>query len=266
VRPSGKRFVLDGNHRLAAYRALGVTQVRAVVADVDVDDPTDLYVVAARANMRHGLPLSRADLRVIIEALLMRMPDASDREIARRIGCSHVTVGRVRKSLGLSDGVRVVERGGKQYVMTLPRTSSDEDLFDDDDSPPVSSDDADDGSPVSSDDAADAGDWSPVVRSPPSPPPLDELLAAARGLPDVVVSRADGDAWLVYNRLYEREQDVAPLAGDDLAEALRRALRWPELEALIRWWPADLCDAVASALAVTRGDLLRVMYHAYMAS
>ena len=44
-------------------------------------------------------------------------PSRSDRAIAREVGCSPTTVGRMRGQMGLSGKVRSVRRGGQMYAM-----------------------------------------------------------------------------------------------------------------------------------------------------
>src|SRR5438270_10933886 len=47
------------------------------------------------------LPLDTAAKRALIETELRKNPQLADREIARRVGCDHKTVGSARERLGI---------------------------------------------------------------------------------------------------------------------------------------------------------------------
>ncbi|MCW2317635.1 FixJ family two-component response regulator [Rhodoblastus acidophilus] len=58
---------------------------------------------------------SGAALRGQIEAAIVADPSRSDQSIARELGCSPTTVGKVRASIGLGAVARSVQRGGQMF-------------------------------------------------------------------------------------------------------------------------------------------------------
>jgi ParB-like chromosome segregation protein Spo0J len=89
--------VIDGQHRVAAARKLGMTHVRAIFFDGSNDDA---YVEFVRRNVGHGLPLSLEERRAAVERIVQTHADHSDRSIAALCGVSPKTVARVRDELG----------------------------------------------------------------------------------------------------------------------------------------------------------------------
>lgn len=86
--------VLDGVHRLRVAQLRGETYIDAKYFD---GDDRDAYVFAVRANIAHGLPLTKADRFAAAERLLRMYPDWSDRAIADCVGLSHNTLGTLRR-------------------------------------------------------------------------------------------------------------------------------------------------------------------------
>jgi hypothetical protein len=91
-------LVVDGHHRLAAYKALRAQKVPVVVLDPDPNGPQQgwAYWLSFRENREHGLPLTKADRRRAA-LVLSRSTSWSDRKIAGEVGLDHKTVGRIRK-------------------------------------------------------------------------------------------------------------------------------------------------------------------------
>lgn len=87
--------VVDGMHRLRAARLRGDTRI--AVRFFDGDDK-DAFVLAVRANVAHGLPLSLADRKVAAELIITSHPHWSDRVIAGVSGLSAATIARVRRA------------------------------------------------------------------------------------------------------------------------------------------------------------------------
>jgi hypothetical protein len=81
----------------------------------DLDEMTlrDLRAIAA-LPASSNIPAPKTAL--VIEAIKAN-PMAGDREIARLVGCSAMTVGRTRAKLGAKLDVRNFTRGGKVYTM-----------------------------------------------------------------------------------------------------------------------------------------------------
>lgn len=89
--------VIDGFHRVAAAEQMGADEIDACL----IDGPAELmFVVAVRANVTHGLPLSLADRRAAAERILRAYADWSDRAIASATGLSAKTVSGIRCANG----------------------------------------------------------------------------------------------------------------------------------------------------------------------
>lgn len=98
--PDGRRYtVIDGAHRLEAFRRVGLQTVQVVVRDSA--DFWDAFI----ANQRHGFPLTVEDRKRAARWLHEHRPELSVREIARMVGLGASTVqdvlsGRRRESGG----------------------------------------------------------------------------------------------------------------------------------------------------------------------
>lgn len=86
--------VVDGMHRLAATLLRGRREIRVRWFD---GSEADAYVLSVQLNVRHGLPLTRAERRLAAVRILASHPHWSDRAIAERTGLSDKTVGRLRR-------------------------------------------------------------------------------------------------------------------------------------------------------------------------
>ncbi|PRY32428.1 ParB/RepB/Spo0J family partition protein [Umezawaea tangerina] len=86
--------VVDGMHRLRAAQRRGEDMIDVRYVDGSEDD---LFVIAVRENIAHGLPLTLADRRAAAERILMTRPTWSDRAIAASAGLSPKTVGALRR-------------------------------------------------------------------------------------------------------------------------------------------------------------------------
>jgi hypothetical protein len=91
-------WLADGFHRYMAHKNTGATEIDC---DIKVGTLEDAKLHAYGANGRRGLSLSREDKRRII--LLMLQHEEwnkwSNTEIAKHVGVSSMTVGRVKSSL-----------------------------------------------------------------------------------------------------------------------------------------------------------------------
>ncbi|GGQ46756.1 ParB N-terminal domain-containing protein [Streptomyces mutabilis] len=85
--------VIDGAHRVRAALLNGRTEIEARLLDCD---PTDAFVLSVRANVTHGLPLSRADRASAAARIILSHPDWSDSAVATATGISDKTVSRIR--------------------------------------------------------------------------------------------------------------------------------------------------------------------------
>jgi ParB-like chromosome segregation protein Spo0J len=110
--------VIDGVHRVEASRRAGRTEIKALLFS---GGETDALVIAIKANVKHGKPLSRGERQAAAAALLRRCPDRSDRWIGEICGLSHTTVARVRQATEAADrGVRTGRDGRRRPVDPSP--------------------------------------------------------------------------------------------------------------------------------------------------
>lgn len=85
--------VIDGMHRLKAAILRGERTIEAVFYD---GDDAGAFVLAVRANVQHGLPLTLTDRKAAAARILRSNPYWSDRAIAEAAGLSAKTVGAIR--------------------------------------------------------------------------------------------------------------------------------------------------------------------------
>ncbi|MFH8617269.1 ParB/RepB/Spo0J family partition protein [Streptomyces sp. NPDC017979] len=97
--------VIDGVHRVHAARVNGRSEVPARLLDCD---RATAFVLAVKANVAHGLPLSRADRTAAATRIIEAFPQWSDRAVAAAVGISDKTVARLRTR---SPAGRVVQTG-----------------------------------------------------------------------------------------------------------------------------------------------------------
>lgn len=98
---SGDGTIVDGHHRVAAARAIGLAQIRA---ESFVGTDAEAFCEAVQRNLKHGLPLRLEDRRNAAERLLSENATWSDRRIADICGLAPGTVSALRsRSATLSD-------------------------------------------------------------------------------------------------------------------------------------------------------------------
>jgi hypothetical protein len=88
--------VIDGMHRLKAAELRNQREIDVRFFDGDEDE---VFVLAVRANTKHGLPLTRADRTAAATRIIRSHPQWSDRMIAGITGLSPKTVGGTRRRL-----------------------------------------------------------------------------------------------------------------------------------------------------------------------
>ena len=103
--------VIDGVHRLEAFRQAGRTHIEAVLF---TGQRPEAMVLAIKANVKHGKPLSRGERREAARSLLHAFPERSDRWVAEVCGLSHTTVALVRRSDSLPHEKMRTGRDGRR--------------------------------------------------------------------------------------------------------------------------------------------------------
>lgn len=113
----GECILVDGFHRIEAYRAAGIT---TIPADILPGTRRDALLYAVGANASHGLRRTNADKRRAVEVLLTddEWSQWSNTEIARRAGVDEKMVRSLRPS-SEKPKIRKASRGGKTYDMRV---------------------------------------------------------------------------------------------------------------------------------------------------
>src|SRR4051812_15266194 len=86
--------IIDGMHRFHAARLRGLPVIPAIIDESD----DDTFLLAVRANIGHGLPLTLRDRKAAAMRILRRYPEKSDRAVAELTGLSGKTIGAIRRS------------------------------------------------------------------------------------------------------------------------------------------------------------------------
>lgn len=89
--------VVDGMHRLKAAQARGEQRIAVRFFD---GDEQDAFVLAVRANVTHGLPLTFRDRTAAAVRILTSHPAWADRAIAAIVGLSDKSVKEIRLAAG----------------------------------------------------------------------------------------------------------------------------------------------------------------------
>lgn len=100
--------VIDGMHRLSAARLRGQQAIEVEFFDGDDDEA---FVAAVRANVAHGMPLTRADRIAAAARIIGSHGERSDRWIAEATGLAAGTIAAIRRST--APGSEVTVRIGK---------------------------------------------------------------------------------------------------------------------------------------------------------
>ena len=109
-------YLVDGWHRFFAHKKAGLADIEVDVIEGTMREAT---LFAVGANDDHGLRRTNDDKRKAVMMLLddLEWSEWSDREIAKAAKVSFMTVGRIRKSLGIApEEVKAVVNGKETKV------------------------------------------------------------------------------------------------------------------------------------------------------
>ena len=100
----------DGFHRFHAHKRAGFLDIEAVV---NQGTKRDAFLACLKANGKHGKPRTPEERRYVVQMALedIELGEKTDTEIALICDVSSMTVGRVRKALGLEAATRVNKNG-----------------------------------------------------------------------------------------------------------------------------------------------------------
>jgi ParB-like chromosome segregation protein Spo0J len=90
----GTMRVIDGIHRLRAAQLRGAAEIDAQFFH---GSAAEAFLVAVRANVTHGLPLTLEDRRAAVARIMASHPELSDRSVAATAGLSARTVAGIRR-------------------------------------------------------------------------------------------------------------------------------------------------------------------------
>jgi ParB-like chromosome segregation protein Spo0J len=118
--------VIDGVHRVRAAR---VREQREIAARFFDGDDADAFVLAVRANVAHGLPLSPTDRKAAATHILASHPHWSDRLIASVTGLSPKTIAEVRRDCAPAADHRTGQDGKVRPINSLEKRRIASDLM-----------------------------------------------------------------------------------------------------------------------------------------
>ena len=107
------RVVIDGQHRIAAAKQLGLRELRVTWFDGSREES---YLEFVRSNMSHGLPLTLPERRRAARRFVSSCPDLSDRGVAAACGLSPRTVARLREETSAETLSTHAARGERRRV------------------------------------------------------------------------------------------------------------------------------------------------------
>lgn len=110
----------DGFHRYHSHKRAGFKDIEA---NVNLGTKRDAFLACLKANGKHGKPRTPDERRYVVQMALedIELGEKTDVEIAAICDVSSMTVGRVRKALGLEKAVRVDKKGRKINVGKIGR-------------------------------------------------------------------------------------------------------------------------------------------------
>jgi hypothetical protein len=105
----------DGFHRFHAHKRAGFKDIEA---NVNQGTKRDAFLACLKANGKHGKPRTPDERRYVVQMALedIELGEKTDVEIAVICDVSSMTVGRVRKALGLEKAARIDKNGRKVDV------------------------------------------------------------------------------------------------------------------------------------------------------
>ena len=102
----------DGFHRYHAHKRAGFLDIEA---NVNQGTKRDAFLACLKANSKHGKPRTPEERRYVVKMAFddIELGEKTDVEIAFHCDVSSMTVGRVRKALGLMVKIRIDKKGRK---------------------------------------------------------------------------------------------------------------------------------------------------------
>jgi ParB-like chromosome segregation protein Spo0J len=117
----GKHYWLsDGFHRWHAHKRAGHKDIESNVSE---GTKRDAFIASLKANAQHGKPRTPEERRYVVQLALedIELGDLSDTQVAQICQVSNMTVGRVRKALGLKKETTVGKDGKRRDTSKIGR-------------------------------------------------------------------------------------------------------------------------------------------------
>ena len=110
----------DGFHRYHAHKRAGFKDIES---NVNKGTKRDAFLACLPANGKHGKQRTPEERRWVVQLALedIELGEKTDAEIAGHCDVSSMTVGRVRKALGLDKSVRIDKKGRKVNITNIGR-------------------------------------------------------------------------------------------------------------------------------------------------
>jgi hypothetical protein len=117
----GKHYWLsDGFHRVHAHTQAGCKEI---LGNVIQGTKRDAFIASLKANSKHGKPRSAEERRYVVQLALedIELGEFSDYQIAVACDVSKMTVGRIRKVLGLEKSSSIGKDGKRRDTTSIGR-------------------------------------------------------------------------------------------------------------------------------------------------
>jgi hypothetical protein len=117
----GKHYWLsDGFHRVHAHTQAGYKEI---LGNVIQGTKRDAFIDSLKANSKHGKPRSAEERRYVVQLALedIELGEFSDYQIAVACDVSKMTVGRIRKALGLEKSSSIGKDGKRRDTTSIGR-------------------------------------------------------------------------------------------------------------------------------------------------
>ncbi|MCY0942909.1 ParB N-terminal domain-containing protein [Streptomyces antarcticus] len=112
--------IIDGMHRVAAARSLGLESVQVLYFD---GSPEEVFLRSVSVNVANGLPLTVADRKAAVIRILGSYPERSDRAIAAYAGLDAKTVAVIRRGSAADSPQSNIRIGSDGRAHPLDRTA-----------------------------------------------------------------------------------------------------------------------------------------------
>jgi ParB-like chromosome segregation protein Spo0J len=129
----GKHYWLsDGFHRWHAHKRAAHKEI---ASNVTKGTKRDAFIASLKANSHHGKPRSPEERRYVVQLALedIELGELSDSQVAQICQVSNMTVGRVRKALGLKKETTVGKDGKRRDTSNIGRKTKPEPVYEEED-------------------------------------------------------------------------------------------------------------------------------------